>query len=464
MDIKTQVFCLIAVNLLLGVLLLISAHTHKFYRGYKYWAYSNLALALGWLLLTGRGRIPDFFTAVVASTLFSAVAIMHLVGLRIFLGLKPRYGHFVCLPVMAAVYCFFTYILHLESGRMFSVTGFAAIYILLLADLLRRSLTPQNRQIFLAIIAVYGANAAALLWRGGSWLFYGHPGGLFQARFTDNLYYLIQLVSDISWVVFFMAINSLWQNLELNRQNAELQEAAVMNERFLTVLAHDLRGPLGSLKSGLEACREDYSRLQEDKKLDLLALLAGKADSVYRQLESLLSWGQGGDKRSAFRPRPVNLFSVVTNVIVNLRDEKGVEIINEAEPGASVRADPDMLETVIRNLLANAVKFSRPGGEVRVLLSKTPEGALVTVADGGVGIPGKRLKDLFKPGGTESTRGTANEAGTGLGLGLCAGFIERHGGRIWAESDGEKGARFLFTLPAEPLQAGAGVSPGDSPR
>ena len=106
-----------------------------------------------------------------------------------------------------------------------------------------------------------------------------------------------------------------------------------------------------------------------------------------------------------------------------------------------------MIETVLRNLVANAIKYSHNGGKIEVSVEKSPDGLIVSISDNGVGIQKDAMKKLFNVGEIFTTRGTKNERGTGLGLILCKEFIEKHDGKIWAESEFGKGSRFNFSVP-----------------
>ena len=449
MDVKTQIICLVVTNFLLSGFLFVASRVHRLYRGYRYWAFGNLGLACAWLLVAARGHIPDLFSIILASTMLAGVTVLHLVGLRIFLGLRPGYNLFWSVALVLVVIAGFTYVRDLAVVRISVVCGFTAAFMFLTGNLLRKNMDADNATIYVSMIGIYLVDTAALVWRGFSWLIWPRAEGIFQSSLSDNIFFLIQLGVDISWVIFFFAMNAQRLNLEVKKQNLELQDASRMKDRFLTVLAHDLRGPVGGLMSGLKIYREDYGRCPEDEKLRLLDIFAESAAAAYGQLEGLLAWGKDQAERG-FDPRRICFFDIVENEILRIPENKGVIFANEVEPDAQIYADPGMIAAVIRNLLSNAVKFSGPGSTIRVSLSTSREKALVTVSDEGIGISEERLGRLFIPGETVDSKDTAGETGSGMGLVLCAGFIEKHGGSIRAESDGKKGSRVMFTLPAEP--------------
>jgi signal transduction histidine kinase len=130
--------------------------------------------------------------------------------------------------------------------------------------------------------------------------------------------------------------------------------------------------------------------------------------------------------------------------------QKGIIIKTALLPQAFIDADKAMISTVLRNLISNAIKFTKKGGEITLIAREENAKLWVAVKDNGIGIPQHRLEKLFRIEESESTPGTSNEKGTGLGLILCKEFIEKHGGKIWAESEEGKGSVFYFNLPYKP--------------
>lgn len=167
-------------------------------------------------------------------------------------------------------------------------------------------------------------------------------------------------------------------------------------------------------------------------------------------LTNLLEWSRSQTGRIEFSPEYIEMVSLVNEITELLGDsvrQKSITILSKLPRNVLAFADKAMISTVLRNLVSNAIKFTHPEGQITFSVEFKPEGLLFSVSDNGIGIKEETLGKLFRIEETYSTRGTQNERGTGLGLILCKEFVEKHGGRIWAESELGKGSRFCFTIP-----------------
>jgi len=163
-----------------------------------------------------------------------------------------------------------------------------------------------------------------------------------------------------------------------------------------------------------------------------------------------LQWSRSQTGRIAYNPTKLNIYTLSEEVINLLQGDaynKNITILQLIDPAITVFADENMLKTIIRNLLSNAIKFSHEQGNISLKSAIIDQQVEITVADTGVGIPAENLPRLFRIDATVTTKGTANETGTGLGLILCKEFIEKHNGKIWVESKEGKGSEFKFILP-----------------
>jgi signal transduction histidine kinase len=143
----------------------------------------------------------------------------------------------------------------------------------------------------------------------------------------------------------------------------------------------------------------------------------------------------------------VNLINEIVLLFSDMVKQKSIKIIKELPKTALLFADKAMINTVLRNLISNAIKFTNPGGEIKVTIHEKQNELLISVMDTGVGIKKDRFEELFQIDKNHSTQGTKNEKGTGLGLILCKEFIEKHEGKLWIESEVDKGSTFYFTIP-----------------
>ena len=167
-------------------------------------------------------------------------------------------------------------------------------------------------------------------------------------------------------------------------------------------------------------------------------------------LLNLLEWSQSQTGRMEFLAEEIDFGQLVTNVTSLSNDSaenKSISIYTELQDRLIVVADKGMLGTILRNLISNAIKYTNPEGEIIVTAKQMNNGLLVSVTDNGVGIGSGDILKLFRIDQNHSTVGTQNEKGTGLGLILCKEFVDKHGGKIWVESEVGKGSTFYFTIP-----------------
>lgn len=243
----------------------------------------------------------------------------------------------------------------------------------------------------------------------------------------------------------------LQQNKDLESLNIELKESNSLKDRFLSVIAHDLRNPIGALTSLTSMVYDSYAEFSEAEKLEILASMKDSAKSVYELLENLLTWSRLHRGRIEFHPEEVSLHFLINNTInpLNLQAKnKSIIIENQVEDRAVVYADPNMLSTIIRNIVTNALKFSPENTTIIIKSRKYNLHSTISISDNGVGMRPETLHQLFE-NEVSSMTGTASERGTGLGLVLCKEFVEIHGGKIWVQSIIGKGSTFYFTVPAK---------------
>ena len=236
----------------------------------------------------------------------------------------------------------------------------------------------------------------------------------------------------------------------LREDEKKLRKAKETEDKFFSIIGHDLRSPFNSILGFSNLIRsniEDFDK-EEIKKI---------ADSIYKTsnntlhlINNLLDWSI--DKANGIKRKPEKfcLKDVVNDEIGLLNDsakEKNINIYNSISEQTYVFADINMTGTVIRNILSNAIKFTFKNGRVNILSENKGKYVEITVEDTGVGLNPEDINNLFKKDINLSTRGTNNERGTGLGLILCKTFVEKNGGNIWVESELGKGSKFKFTLP-----------------
>jgi two-component system CheB/CheR fusion protein len=235
------------------------------------------------------------------------------------------------------------------------------------------------------------------------------------------------------------------------RENAiRLEDLNRAKDRFFSVVAHDLSGPMGAIETMTDILEKDYRGFSPEELATAMAGLHNAARGAVGLLGDLLEWSRAQLERGAYAPERLDAAALAAAAAAPLEAvarAKGVAISVEAESGAVLLADPHLARAVLRNLASNAVKFSRPGGTVRIAAAAKGARCEIRVRDDGVGLDEAALAGLFRPGGAASLAGTAGERGHGLGLVICKEFVERCGGSIRAESRPGAGAEFIVELP-----------------
>ncbi|MFZ4398719.1 MAG: response regulator [Bacteroidales bacterium] len=243
-------------------------------------------------------------------------------------------------------------------------------------------------------------------------------------------------------------------HLKMRQQKLRLQELISEKVKFFSIIAHDLRGPLGGLMMLAEMMKDNSIDLSSDQKKDLTINLSDSARNIYNLLENLLQWSRMQQGQIEFRPLLISLKKSINECVTLLTESarnKSIKIEVDVNEDFDVIADTVMLQIIIRNLISNAIKFTHQGGKISIIASKDDNSSiLVTVKDNGIGMEDEILNNLFRIDTKTSRPGTEGEPSTGLGLLLCKEFVEKQGGKIWAKSELNKGSEFCFTISIPP--------------
>lgn len=248
-----------------------------------------------------------------------------------------------------------------------------------------------------------------------------------------------------------MAINNelIDTKRELYKTNYKLRELNIEKDKYFSILAHDLRSPFSLLIGFSEMILKKIRSDDREKALIFAENMLNTSRKTFVLLENLLEWSKSQTGQIKFSPRKVSLMRTIkycTEFMSDLAKSKNISISNNLTEDTIIFADENMLNTILRNLISNALKFSNEYGEVRITGEQAGTMIQICVEDNGTGINEEQQSKLFSLM-NESTKGTANEPGSGLGLMLCSNFIEKHGGSIWVKSKPGKGSRFFFTIP-----------------
>jgi signal transduction histidine kinase/ligand-binding sensor domain-containing protein len=262
---------------------------------------------------------------------------------------------------------------------------------------------------------------------------------------------LEHLVEEKTSKLIEMNTMLLEQKDALEFMNKELNNLNATKDKFFSIIAHDIRAPFNSILGFSELLLEKYLIWTDEVKIKTIKLVLESSRNLYELLEHLLLWSRSQRGSIEYKPEPIKLKEVCTNLIGLLKanaESKNIKIeLLLSNKEFAVYADKLMLDTILRNLVSNALKFTNEGGKVQIVAKEDAGLAKIEVIDNGVGISPSNIDKLFRIESNQTTLGTNNEKGTGLGLVLVKDFVEQQGGKILVESEIGKGSKFIFTLP-----------------
>lgn len=235
------------------------------------------------------------------------------------------------------------------------------------------------------------------------------------------------------------------------RTSEKLAELNATKDKFFSIIAHDLKNPITTQFGLTSLLIQDYNDLSDTERLELIKSVDNAGKQTYRLLENLLYWSRSQTGHLDYMPTELNLNKLIDDCFDLLMENakfKNIKVVVPNEKIFSAYGDADMIKTVLRNLISNAIKYSHSGGTIKVELEDKDENTIVSVVDEGIGISQEQLEGIFKIDVINSVPGTIGERGTGLGLILCKEFVEKNGGSIWVNSKIGKGSAFTFSLPA----------------
>ncbi len=247
---------------------------------------------------------------------------------------------------------------------------------------------------------------------------------------------------------------------KIHNQNNELKNLNELKDKLFSIIGHDLKNPVGNIIGFAEILRKKYDQLPDEKIKKFHDIILEASKSISELLQNLLKWSRSQSQKSSVNPEKIDLHDIVSECIDYIRvtaQKKHIQIKNKIYNHILVYADAEMVKTIFRNLISNAVKFSQEHGSVSIeIISDTQytrkfdipdKHILIAVSDKGIGMSPETIDNLFILDKENVARGTAGETGTGLGLVICKDFVEMSGGKIRVESRLDEGSTFYFSLP-----------------
>ncbi len=270
------------------------------------------------------------------------------------------------------------------------------------------------------------------------------------------------IVGSVGYLLMLKDLDELQirkKNEKIESDNLTLKELNSKKDKFFSIIAHDLKGPIGGLLNLGEILHKKHDELPADKREELFHLLVASTKETANLLENLLQWSRSETKQIEMAPRQINVDTLVNKSINLLRqhiEEKSIKVSKNIDETTFVWADQNMIDTVLRNLISNAIKYVNKEGKINIKSESDPINNLVklSIHDDGIGINQETLTKLFSIENNHSTKGTLNEPGTGLGLKICKEFVKANHGKIDVASKENKGSTFTITLPAYDIETG----------
>ncbi|MBS3776969.1 MAG: transporter substrate-binding domain-containing protein [Bacteroidales bacterium] len=283
----------------------------------------------------------------------------------------------------------------------------------------------------------------------------------FHKRNEVSLMKVIRYVG-IGLIPFFLtiALFILWtktlrrnvakQTKVLQKKTATLEKLNATKDKLFSVIGHDLRSPFNSILGYSDLLINNKNKYSDDKLKYFSKSIHSTAEKTLDLLDNLLCWAKSQTGQIKYQPEKIRLEEVIAqtvNFTTPSASIKNISLNHIPNHETEIHADRNMLKTILRNLISNAIKFTHSSGKVDIYSILGKNEVEITVSDNGTGMDEDTRKNIFQADANISSKGTENENGTGLGLILCKEFVEVHGGKIWVESEPGKGSDFHFTMP-----------------
>ena len=261
-------------------------------------------------------------------------------------------------------------------------------------------------------------------------------------------YFLVALVLFGLLLIGFIYRRSV----TLRALNKELRDLHIMKDAFIKIIAHDLRSPFNTIINTLDILKNDFDDLPKKDRERYISNVYATSKQTYQLLDNLLLWSRANSGKLQFNPEEFVIAQCVKDTIVLYKTtavNKNITLGFSCDETLSVLADKQMIQTVLRNLITNGIKFTDNGGRIHVEVLRSTAGFSITVQDTGVGMTPGQIENLFRIDTSSTSTGTRGEKGTGFGLLLCKEFVDMHKGKITVESKKDMGSKFILFFPQE---------------
>lgn len=430
-------------SLLFGFLMLFFKKSAPFINGIYHWAAGSFIVAIS-LFIYAFYPYPEEYINLLFTNLLAFTGQCFFL-LAIWKFKEKRINYFVLIALPAASVIATSVFTHVYFHMGIRVTLNSIIYAVWAGFCFYEMLTPPSE----SLKTIFRINAMAFFLFGLAMLtrsvvtFQLKEINLMAPTIESMILFSALALAEILINFGFVIMVNVSISDDLTRQIA-------MKDRFFSIIAHDLKNPMNNILGFSELLLMKLKRNDTDEMELISHAIKNSVIQTYNLLENLLEWSLSQSKKIPFNPEKFNLRQLIEeekDFYLSFIASKKLTIEFKGEKDVNIFADRNMLKTILRNLITNSVKYSNPGGKIKIESNMLPSFVEISISDTGVGIAPERMEKIFSLDEKITTRGTADEKGSGLGLLLCKEFIERHHGRIWIDSELHKGTTVSFTLP-----------------
>ncbi len=442
LDLNTLLYVIGGISFLFALLMLLFHKLTPTIKGPLQWSLGSFSAVFASILMAVYPAVPGFISFVVGG-IFTVVAIaFYLAGIRVYKNLPINYPlSYSILLTQVFFGTLFYSVLDMPNLRMISFSVICLIGSVIIVFEFLKPVQKSYRLAFILCSSVFGISAMTSLFRIGYIVVY-QPGNALLPTLANQLFYFMANVTQALLLFSFLLLISL--------KIAERLEIKVQTQRkFFSVIAHDISAPVGTITQMLELANNDRD-LEPERKMQIYGEVERLGESTYHLLQNLLLWARSQLDELSPNIQKFDLNSTIVENIEFLRKISGskkISINYEPESGLFCQVDSRMIDNVIRNLISNAIKFTRSGGTIDISCMVVESELQVRISDNGVGMSKELQKKLFVYNESLPNPGTMGEKGTGLGLMLCKEFVEGNKGSIRVQSEVNMGTTVTIFLP-----------------
>jgi len=460
MDSKTILTLLGIVDACIGLLFLYFVVSNKKHHGFLIaFTASKFTQAAGAILLSLRYSIPDYFSLNIGGGLIITGYALELFAVVSYDNIFRKWVlRAITIPAASAVIIFWfapflqNYVLviiyDLIAGFLFA---FAGVYLIIKKSKTSTVSLIAYAYLVFSMALFTGLSGAAIEREGYQLIYSGNPYELMVQMFS----FIFIIIGSVGYLLILKEADEqkvAERNVRIEADNIKLQGLLTKKDKFFSIIAHDLKSPIGALIQLGYILQKTHANIPVSDREEIIEIISGSAKKTYNLLENLLLWSRAETGRSVPHPSRLNLRELMEETLELLKhnaEQKKISVANKIDDIATVFADRNMISTVFRNIVSNAIKYVHDGGNISITSATdtAAKNVVTSICDDGVGIDPKVIKKLFDLDNNYSTKGTKNESGTGLGLKLCKEFVSKNGGTIKVESAIGAGSTFQITLP-----------------